>query len=217
MKPWQENRKETKKFFQKKQKEGLSLGSSPWTTLAVGKELQQLVIDGVIKEGMVAMDVGCGIGVEAMYLAKQGLKVTGLDFIPKTIETAKEMAKLAEADVDLISDDFIDMDLKEYEGKFDLVIDQGCFHHIPVEERINYAERVYSLLSDDGIFFLRGFSDEMLPSPTGDGPIRLTSDAIIHSFYKLFFIEKLYRFRNIPLPNVNKPQIFWAFLGKKRC
>lgn len=93
MKPWQENRKETKKFFQKKQKESLSLGSSPWATLAVGKELQNLVIDGVIKKGMVAMDVGCSIGIEAMYLAKQELKVTGLDFIPKTIETAKEMAK----------------------------------------------------------------------------------------------------------------------------
>ena len=34
-------------------------------------------------------------------------------------------------------------------------------------------------------------------------------------FSKFFFIEKLYRFKNIPLPNSNKPQVFWAFLGKK--
>jgi 2-polyprenyl-3-methyl-5-hydroxy-6-metoxy-1,4-benzoquinol methylase len=216
MNPWQKNRKKTKDFFLKKQEEGLSLSASPWTTLAVGKELQNLVIDGIIRDGMTGIDIGCGIGIEAMYLAKQGIKATGLDFMPKSIEIAKEMARLSEADVNFLCDDFIEMNLKKYQGKFDLVIDQGCFHHIPIEERINYAERVYSLLSDDGIFFLRGFSDQMLPSPTNDGPIRLTSDAIINTFYKLFFIEKLYRFKNIPLPNSNKPQVFWAFLGKKR-
>lgn len=216
MNSWQENRIKTKNFFLKKQKNGLSLDISPWATLAVGKELQNLVIDGTIKEGMAIIDIGCGIGIEAMYLAKQGMKVTGLDFIPKTIEIARKIAKLSEADVDFICNDFIEMDLKKYEGKFNLVIDQGCFHHIPTKERINYAKRIFSLLSDNGIFFLRGFSDQMLPSPTNDGPIRLTSDAIIDTFYKLFFIEKFYRFKNIPLPNSNKPQMFWAFLGKKR-
>lgn len=216
MKPWQESRKETKNFFLKKQKEGLSLNASPWITLVVGKELQNLVIDGIIKEGMVAIDIGCGIGIETMYLAKQGINVTGIDFVPKTIETAKEIARLSEADADFICDDFIEMDLEKYKGKFNLIIDQGCFHHIPINERINYAERAYSLLSDDGIFFLRGFSDQMLPSPTNDGPIRLTSDEIISTFSKFFLIEKFYRFKNIPLPNSNKPQIFWAFLGRKR-
>jgi 2-polyprenyl-3-methyl-5-hydroxy-6-metoxy-1,4-benzoquinol methylase len=216
MKPWQENRKQIKEFFKNKQKGGLSLATSPWVTLAVGRELQSLVTDGVINEGMRAMDIGCSIGIEAMYLAKQGLEVTGLDFVPKTIEIAKKIAKLTEANVNFICDDIIEMDLRPYEGKFDLVIDQGCFHHIPVNERSNYAERIYSLLSNDGLFFLRGFSDQMLPSSTNDGPIRLTSDAIINTFYKLFFVERLYRFKNIPLPNKNKPQIFWGFLGKKR-
>ena len=103
MKPWQENRKETKNFFLKKQEEGLSLNASPWTTLAVGKELQNLVIDGTIKEGMVAMDIGCGLGIETMYLAKQGLTATGIDFMPKTIDAAREIAKLSEANANFIS------------------------------------------------------------------------------------------------------------------
>ncbi len=216
MKPWQEDRKDTKKFFQKKQKEGLSLQSSPWVTLAVGKELQNLVIEGKIHEGMEAMDIGCSIGIEAMYLAKQGLQVTAIDFVPEIIERANELAQLTEANVDFICNDFLEMNLEEYFTKFNLVLDQGCFHHIPLEERKNYAERVHSILSDDGIFFLRGFSDQMLPSPTNDGPIRLTADAIINTFSDHFCIEQLYRFRNIPLPKSNKPQIFWAFLGKKR-
>lgn len=216
MQHWQQNRNNTKGFFEKKQNEGLSLDASPWVTLAVGKELLQLVIEGVVHEGMSAMDVGCSIGIEAMYLSKQGLRVTGVDFVPDSIERAKKIAEFVDAPVNFLCEDFLELDIRSMSGTFDLVLDQGCFHHMPVHERPLYVEKVYALLSENGLFFLRSFSDYMLPSPTNDGPIRLSADAILETFQPLFIIERLYRFQNIPLPRSNKPQIFWAFLGRKR-
>jgi 2-polyprenyl-3-methyl-5-hydroxy-6-metoxy-1,4-benzoquinol methylase len=216
MQHWQQDRDKTKGFFEQKQRGGLSLDTSPWVTLAVGKELLQLVIEGVIHEGMSAMDVGCSVGVEAMYLSKQGLSVTGVDFVPDTIERAKTLANLVGAPVQFLCQDFLELDIEPVRGSFDLVLDQGCFHHMPLHERSLYAKKVFELLADNGLFFLRAFSDHMLPSPTHDGPIRLSADAILDTFQPLFAIERLYRFQNIPLPNSNKPQIFWAFLGRKR-
>ncbi len=215
-KVWQDDREKIKDFFEQRQDQGITMDSTHWATLSVAKELQELVIEGVITEGMKAFEIGCGIGTESMYLSKQGLNVTGIDFVEKTIETAEERSKITNAEVDFICDDFMEMDLASMKGKYDLVMDSNCFHHIPIKERGNYAKRAYSLLSNDGIFFLRGFSKKMLPSPTGDGPIRLTSDAIVDTFFDYFSIEKLFRFNSIPLPNSEKPQIFWAFLGKKR-
>lgn len=215
---WQNSIGDTTKFFVEKQNKGLDLQASPWVTLAVGIELQKLVIEGVIKEGMKALDVGCSIGVESMYLSKQGLQVTGVDFIPETIKIAKRLSKLTGAKSNFICKDILELNSLKYNNHFDLIIDQGCFHHFPLQDRDKYAEKAHKLLKKNGLFFLRGFSTEMLPSPTNDGPIRLTSDDILNTFSKYFSVERLYRFKNIPLPApfAYKPQIFWAFLGKKR-
>lgn len=215
---WQKSRKDTIGFFVGKQRKGLSLKDSPWVTLAAGVQLQNLVIEGVIKEGMKVLDVGCSIGIETLYLSKQGLDATGIDFVPETIGVSKQLAGIIGSKAKFICGDFLEIDFTKDMGSYDLIIDQGCFHHFPVSERSKYAQRVNYLLKEGGLFFLRGFSDQMLPSPTNDGPIRLSSNDIINTFDKFLNTERLYRFKNLPLPEPHayKPQIFWAFLGKKR-
>jgi 2-polyprenyl-3-methyl-5-hydroxy-6-metoxy-1,4-benzoquinol methylase len=216
-KSWQLDRQKTKVFFENRWQQGISLGSTPWVTVAVGKELQDLLIDQTLKEGMRVLDVGCGMGVEACFLAKHGMKVTGIDFIPETIKCAKDYAVLVGASVDFRCADFLD-DLSQIGSDFDLILDQGCFHHIPITERVEYAKRASNCLGQTGLLFIRAFSDMMLPSPTNDGPIRLSSDDIISTFLPFFSVERLYRFKNIPLPQpwAYKPQVFWSFLAQKR-
>lgn len=216
-KVWQEDRQKTRKFFEERWGQGISLDSTPWVTTAVGKELQDLLIDQSLKEGMRVLDVGCGIGVEACFLAKHGMQVTGIDFIPETIQRAKEHAGIVGASVDFECVDFL-CNLGKIGSDFDLILDQGCFHHIPIAERAEYAKRASNCLGQAGLLFVRAFSDIMLPSPTNDGPIRLSSDDILSTFLPFFSVEHLYRFKNIPLPQpwAYKPQIFWSFLARKR-
>lgn len=215
---WQKNRKDTIDFFISKQRKGLSLKDSPWITLAVGIQLQNLVIEGIIGEGMKVLDVGCSIGIETMYLSKQGLDATGIDFVHETINIAKQLTNLTGSKAKFICGDFLETDFSKDKGLYDLIIDQGCFHHFPVAERTKYAQKINYLLKENGLFFLRSFSDQMLPSPTNDGPIRLSADDITNTFGRFLCTERLFRFKNLPLPEPHnyKPQIFWAFLGKKR-
>jgi len=212
------DRKNVKKFFTKKTKNKSEISNTPWVTAAVGTELQRLYKEKIIRNGMKVLEIGCSIGVESCFLSKHGMSVIGVDFIPETIETAKEYARLLGADVKYIHADFLEMPIDGMKNKFDFIFDQGCFHHFPISDRDKYAKRVSKLLKREGIFFLRSFSNRMIPSPTNDGPFRISSDDIYNTFNNYFITEHLCLFNNLPLPSPYsyKPQIFWSYLGRKR-
>ncbi len=214
----QADRKSVKKFFTKKTKSKSEIPNTPWVTAAVGTELQRLYKEGIIRDGMKVLEIGCSIGVESCFLSKHGMSVIGVDFIPETIQTAKEYASILGANVEYMAVDFLEMSINEMENKFDFIFDQGCFHHFPVNDRDKYAKKVSKLLKREGLFFLRSFSNRMIPSPTNDGPLRISSDDIYNAFNNYFITEHLYLFNNLPLPNPYsyKPQKFWSYLGRKR-
>jgi SAM-dependent methyltransferase len=55
-----------------------------------------------------ALDIGCGTGVHAIYLAQHGYDVTGLDFIPKALEMAAARANTENTDVNWVHTDVLD-------------------------------------------------------------------------------------------------------------
>lgn len=62
--------------------------TSPWETSSPQPTLVELEDFGDIA-GRV-LDVGCGVGTHALYLAKQGHSVFGVDFAPAAIERARK-------------------------------------------------------------------------------------------------------------------------------
>ncbi len=51
--------------------------------------------------GGLVVDVGCGLGVDAVWFAGQGYRVLGLDYSPKSLAHAQEAAAAADVDVEL--------------------------------------------------------------------------------------------------------------------
>src|SRR5438445_410049 len=48
-----------------------------------------------------ALDLGCGAGVHAVYLAQRGFFVVGVDFVPAALELARERARVAGVGLEL--------------------------------------------------------------------------------------------------------------------
>lgn len=73
-----------------------------------------------LKRGAKVLDFGCGHGRHSIALAAKGIDVTGVDFIPSFIETAREKARQVAG----ISVDFICADCRSFEADttFDAVI-----------------------------------------------------------------------------------------------
>ncbi|KOG88077.1 methyltransferase, partial [Streptomyces varsoviensis] len=57
----------------------LPLGEISWFTASVSPVLTELVIDGTLRPGQRVVDLGCGAGVHAAFLARHGMDVIGVD------------------------------------------------------------------------------------------------------------------------------------------
>ncbi len=112
-----------------------------------------------------ALDLGCGTGTNAITLAKHGWDVTGVDFVKRAINLARQNAQQYGVKVDFRVDDVTRLD--SVSGRFDLVLDMGCFHSLPASTRQEYIQKIDRLLADSGSFLLYLFKKS---SPDGIGP-----------------------------------------------
>lgn len=82
------------------------------------REYERLALH--VRDGAAALDLGCGTGTDALWLAEQGMRVTALDASPAMLEIAqRKLAAYPEAHVDVF-------DLRQlpdgYVGPFELVL-----------------------------------------------------------------------------------------------
>lgn len=100
-----------------------------------------------------AIDLGCGTGTNIITLAQNGWRVTGVDFIPKAIRTAKHKTKNANVQADLHVGDVTD--LRGINGPYDFALDIGCFHG--VDNKSAYLDELDRLLAPGGHWLMYGF------------------------------------------------------------
>jgi SAM-dependent methyltransferase len=102
-----------------------------------------------------ALDLGCGPGRNAIYLAKQGWDVEAVDLSPEAIQWAKERADEANVKVNFILSDLFDLDIEE--ATYDLVYDSGCFHYVPPHRRMSYLQLLSKVLKPNSAFAITCF------------------------------------------------------------
>ena len=71
-----------------------------WDPPEVPGELVEAVREGLVREGQTALDIGCGAGCEAVFLASRGVRVIGVDSSPVALDLARERADEAGVTVD---------------------------------------------------------------------------------------------------------------------
>ena len=143
----------------------------PWNFETPPNDLVKLIESGKLQPCK-TIDLGCGTGNYAIYLASQGFKVTGIDVSAKAIRIAKENAKKKGVKCDFLVADVLS-DLFEVEEKFDFAFEWELLHHIFPEHRRKYVENVYKLLNSGGVYFSICFSEKDRDF-SGSGKFRVT-------------------------------------------
>lgn len=111
----------------------------------------QLVENGDIPVGR-AIDLGCGEGSNAIYLAQKGFDVTGADFSPTAIKRAKSNSQKADVEVNFIVEDLTN--IHHVSGTFDLLVDFGALNDMNQAERDLYIQNVLPLTHPGSCYIL---------------------------------------------------------------
>ena len=130
----------------------------PWNIETPPDILVELVESGTVKPCK-AVDLGCGIGHYAIYLAQRGFEVTGIDISPTAIKLAQEKAVKERITCKFIVDDVLG-NLDEVKDTYDFAYDWSLLHHVYPEKRSNYIENVNRILTIGGNYLSVCFSEK---------------------------------------------------------
>lgn len=170
-----------------------------------------------------AVELGCGEGRNAIYMAKQGISVTALDSSMAAIETARSIAERNDVHVDFRCQDVIKDGIS---GEFDFVYDSGMLHHLPPHRRITYIELLQSVLKPGGYFGLTCFAwgehcaDEVDDWEFYKQPFRagvaFTQERLIELFGAHLDMIEIRKYRNGIPGTIQGLQFMWGCLFRNK-
>jgi SAM-dependent methyltransferase len=149
----------------------IPLEDLPWNNETPPGALVELVRKDVVRPCK-AIDLGCGAGNYAIYLAGLGFDMTGVDSSPTAIKIAKAHAENRGARCRFVVADLLG-DLNEVAGTFDFAYDWEFLHHIFPEDRTTYIRNVHRILRPGAPYLSVCFSEDD-PQFGGTGKYRGT-------------------------------------------
>ena len=141
------------------------------------------------------IDIGCGTGDLSLWLAEQGRTVTGVDFLKKPLEAARQKAAARGLSVNFLQMDAVAVG--ELPERFDAVTDCGLFHTFDDAGRTAYVGALARLLEPGSRVFLLCFADA---EPGTHGPRRISERELREAFADGWRVETIEpaRFEVIP-------------------
>jgi SAM-dependent methyltransferase len=181
------------------------------------------------------LDLGCGAGRNANYLASEGALVIGMDIARNVLDEARRRAKKLDVAVKYIEQS-IGAEWPMEDGSADLILDVTSSNSLNEDERETYLRECDRVLQRDGILFFRGLcrdgdknAKELLKTCPGTeydtyklkgvGIVeRVFSEADLRSTYGRYFkflhLEKKIGYQRFN--NQSYKRIYWlAYLQKK--
>ena len=180
---------------------------APWDIGAPQPEIVRLADAGHMAGSVV--DIGCGTGENALFLASRGHDVLGVDSAPTAVDQARSKASERGSAARFVHGDVLDLSF--IERSFDTAIDVGCFHVFGDDDRPRYVASVGGILRASGRLHLLCFSDAQ---PGQNGPRRLSEGEIRTAFAAGWVIEEIRAARFATLLGPEGAQAWSATLRK---
>lgn len=165
-------------------------GDAPWDMRRPEPRLTELVERLTVPRG-VALDLGCGTGDNAMWLAEHDYEAVGVDIAAAAVAEAQRRA----VEAGLKSVRFVCASvlggLPVAAGGARLALDRGCFHTVSASDRARYAANVAEALAAGGWWLvLCGNADEVRAEGE-EGPPQLTAAEVVDAVEGLFEVVTL--------------------------
>lgn len=185
----------------------------PWDSGVQAPELEQY-FSTLDKMPASVLEIGCGTGTNAIWMAQKGCKVIATDLSPAAIDAANQKQKDAGTNVEFQVSDIIEKNPVKA-GSVDFVFDRGVYHVMTPELRRVFIDRVVEALNENGFWLcLAGNADEHR-GENEEGPPQLKLSELVLDAEKQLEIHRVER-ASFVLPN-GSPKLAWIVLYKKRA
>ncbi len=132
-----------------------------WKNASTLDEAQENKLDLICKKlqlapGMKVLDIGCGWGGLARYMAeKYGVNVVG-------ITISQEQADHARTSCEHLNITFRIQDYRDLNEQFDRIVSVGMFEHVGAKNYKTFMQTVHRCLKDDGLFLLHTIGSNVI-------------------------------------------------------
>lgn len=185
-------------------------GAPPWETGRPAGELARVLREreGVIRAGR-ALELGCGTGADAIYLARRGFEVTAVDSSPTALDRARVRAEQQGALVRFVLADAFEFGRTA--GQFDLVYEAGFYHFIRRVDLEQFLDMLWRVTRPDSFYLaLIGSTGEVVAG----GPPQVSQQQIRDELGRLFEFVHLRPFR-FESPNRKEGYLGWSCLMQR--
>lgn len=184
-------------------------GDNPWDTGRPSPELMRVVAEAKIMPCR-AIELGCGTGINAIWLAQQGFDVTAIDISPTAIQIARDLA--SKVAVRFIVGDVLDPPANLGEP-FPFFFDRGCYHAVRRVDVDRYLATLDRITAPDTVGLILAGNAREKHEP---GPPVVSEEEIRNEIGRLFEIEHLREFRFDPKPGISENFLAWSCFVKKK-
>jgi SAM-dependent methyltransferase len=134
------------------------LGLAPWERRDVDATWRQLTSGPQALPPGRALDVGCGRGRDAVYLAKHDWRVSAVDFDERALAAARQRAAREDVEVQWIHGDVGELGRVGLEPGYTLLFDFGCIHGLDNARRAQAASGLTHLAAADAVLLVVAFA-----------------------------------------------------------
>lgn len=103
------------------------------------------------------LDIGCGEGKDAVYLAKKGCQVTAFDITESGIRKTNQLAEKCEVEVEAFTADINDFRIEE---QFDVIYSTGTIQYLFDENIAPFFRKINDLTKNHGIVYFNVFVEK---------------------------------------------------------
>jgi SAM-dependent methyltransferase len=156
------------------------MGTPPWDIGKPSAELVRVLSETHIPRGT-ALDMGCGTGADAIYLARHRFDVTAIDISPMAIERARVRLEREGGLVRFVQGDICRF--AQMAGQFDFIYDAGFYHCVRQTDLDGFLDVLWRVTRPGSMYLsLCGAKGEKAEG----GPPQVSEDDIHDELGRLF-------------------------------
>lgn len=170
-----------------------------------------------------ALELGCGEGRNAIYMASRNIEVRAIDISEVAINNADKIADKHSARVDFSAGDIFKINFGH--EKYQFIYDSGLLHHLAPHRRISYIDVLDNALVPGGYFGLVCFAwgencadevDDYEFYNCNHAGVAFTEDRLREFFGGKFDVIYIRKYKNGVPNTIQGLQFMWVCLFRKK-